>query len=108
MMFRDRTTENEYVYVAITPELDGCVAQGDTLKEARENLRAFRVDYIEHLLENHLSVPAPAAMVARTEANSVKLPSGQSNTTDSDSSGQSSDREKLFDAQFRIEYDPVR
>ena len=55
--FRDDTTTGGYVYMAINPELDGCIAQGESLKEARENLKLFRIDYIFHLLENNLPVP---------------------------------------------------
>jgi predicted RNase H-like HicB family nuclease len=59
-VFREMTTEDEPIYVAINPELDGCFAQGETSQEARENLSAFRVDYIHHLLSNGLPVPEPA------------------------------------------------
>jgi predicted RNase H-like HicB family nuclease len=58
-VFRDTTTDDEPIYVAINPELEGCFAQGETSQEARENLNAFRVDYIYHLLSHGLSVPDP-------------------------------------------------
>jgi predicted RNase H-like HicB family nuclease len=57
--FLDSTTENEYVYVAISPELAGCLGQDETLPEALENLRLFRVDYMQHLFENNLPIPNP-------------------------------------------------
>jgi predicted RNase H-like HicB family nuclease len=72
--FRDRTTTNDYIYVAITPELDGCVAQGETMREALENLRLFRVEYIQHLLENNLNVPDPEWMETSTGEPSFVLP----------------------------------
>lgn len=59
--FREKLTDTEYAYVASTPELKGCVVQGDTIIEARENLKQFRVDYIEHLLDHGLPVPEPAS-----------------------------------------------
>lgn len=110
IMFRDKTTDDDYVYMAVTPELDGCMAQGETMRDARENLRLFRIDYIEHLLENNLTVPEPASMVARTEADSIELPlTRQEPSFDEvlDAAIQPMDREKLFEAQLRIEYDTV-
>jgi predicted RNase H-like HicB family nuclease len=59
--FREKLTDSEYGYVALSPELNGCAVQGDTIKEARENLKLFRVDYIEHLLDHGLPVPEPAS-----------------------------------------------
>jgi predicted RNase H-like HicB family nuclease len=59
-VFHEMTTEDEPIYVALNPELDGCFAQGETSQEARENLNAFRVDYIHHLLSHGLPVPEPA------------------------------------------------
>lgn len=59
IIIRDRTTDDDHIYVAFTLELDGCMAQGETVDEARENLRLIRIDYILHLLENHLDVPPP-------------------------------------------------
>jgi predicted RNase H-like HicB family nuclease len=51
-------------YVAYTEELPGAITQGDTLEEARENLR----DAIEILLEANREIvkqPRPGARVAR-------------------------------------------
>lgn len=66
-VFRQTTTEDEPIYVALNPELDGCFAQGETSQEARENLDTFRVDYIHHLLTHGLPVPEPAWVKAETE-----------------------------------------
>lgn len=66
-VFRDMTTEDEPIYVALNPELDGCFAQGETSQEARENLDAFRVDYIHHLLTHGLPVPEPVWKRAEIE-----------------------------------------
>lgn len=57
--FRDQTTEDGIMFVALNPALEGCMAQGETLQEARDNLRLFRVDYIYHLLQHELPVPDP-------------------------------------------------
>lgn len=44
-------------YVAINPQLEGCMSQGDSPKEAIENLVDARTLYIESLLEDDLPVP---------------------------------------------------
>jgi predicted RNase H-like HicB family nuclease len=62
IVFRDSTTEDEPVFVALNPELEGCVAQGDTSNEARENLGLIRKDYIQHLLEHDLRIPEPGTI----------------------------------------------
>jgi len=56
----DDSVEDEPLFVAINPELEGCVAQGETIQEAKSNLDEFRVEYILHLLENNLPIPEPA------------------------------------------------
>jgi predicted RNase H-like HicB family nuclease len=56
---KSETAGGRTVYVAASPELDGCIAQGDTEEEAEANLRMARVDYIESLLEDGLPVPDP-------------------------------------------------
>ncbi len=61
---RTETTDDESIYVSRNPELEGCIAQGDTLQEAQENLAEIRIDYIEHLLENGLSVPDPGSLIS--------------------------------------------
>jgi predicted RNase H-like HicB family nuclease len=67
IVFRDVTTDDEPIYLAMNPELDGCMAQGETMQEAQENLNEFRVDLIEHLLAHELPVPEPAWMATSTE-----------------------------------------
>jgi predicted RNase H-like HicB family nuclease len=58
--FRDRLSDgDDYVYIAFHPELDGCMAQGETLAEAKAFLNEIRLDYIEHLLEHNLPIPQP-------------------------------------------------
>lgn len=59
VVFLDKSTEGEPVYVAFNPELEGCISQGDSVAEARHNLNDARVDFVYFLLEDGLSVPAP-------------------------------------------------
>jgi predicted RNase H-like HicB family nuclease len=60
IVFRDRVSEGDgYVYIAFHPELDGCMAQGQTLVEAKDFLDEIRLDYMEHLLEYNLPIPRP-------------------------------------------------
>ena len=61
----DETTDDEPMYVALNPELNGCMAQGDTVEEARRNLDETRVDFIQHMLENELAVPEPRLITAK-------------------------------------------
>ncbi len=56
--FRDKVTDgDEYIYLAINPQLQGCIAQGDTPEEALENLNEVRTYWFEHLLEHGLPIP---------------------------------------------------
>jgi predicted RNase H-like HicB family nuclease len=63
---RDNSISEEPLFLALNPELDGCMAQGKTIEEAEENLDEFRVDYIEHLLEHNLPIPYPATQATIT------------------------------------------
>lgn len=56
---KERTTDGDTLFLAVTPELDGCMAQGESAEEALEGLDEIRVEYIEHLLEFNLPVPSP-------------------------------------------------
>ena len=75
VIFRDGTTDGEYVYVAITPELPGTIGQGDNIDEARVNLRTARIDYIKHLLKHDLDIPEPRPMQVSPDALSLWLSS---------------------------------
>lgn len=71
---RDETTENELVYVARNPELEGCMAQGETEDIAEANLLLARVDYIYSLLEDSQPIPEPATTNTTTaSASSVTV-----------------------------------
>jgi predicted RNase H-like HicB family nuclease len=72
VLLRDKTTDGDCVYIALNPELEGCMAQGLTEIEAIENLDEIRVEHIEHLLEYHLPVPTPNhATASSTISNEV-------------------------------------
>jgi len=60
IVFRDKVDEDEYAYIALNPELEGCIVQGDTLEEAKAYLDEVRIDLIEHLLDYELIVPEPS------------------------------------------------
>ena len=61
-VFFDETTEGEPVYVAIVPEMPGCVAHGDTVEEALEWLESAKLDHIWFLLDKKLEVPEPVLL----------------------------------------------
>jgi predicted RNase H-like HicB family nuclease len=58
-IIRDDSNSEEVLYVALNPELEGCVAQGLTPEEAKMILDEFRVEYILNLLEHNLPIPHP-------------------------------------------------
>jgi len=55
----DETTDGMPIYLARIAELDGCMAQGETIEQALENLRGAKIDFIASLLEDGLPVPCP-------------------------------------------------
>ena len=65
-VIRDETTDGEPIFLAITPELYGCLAQGDTVDKAVANLNDARVDFIYSLLEDGLPVPEPRSSTVTT------------------------------------------
>lgn len=69
---RETLEDGSTVYVASHPELDGCMAHGDTVDEARANLaEAFQLS-MEHLAEYELPIPAPRArLVVHRAQNTV-------------------------------------
>ena len=64
----DETTRGQVVYLARTIELEGCMGQGETIEEAIEDLRLARIDYIQSLLEDGVTVPFPAPLTTTTGA----------------------------------------
>lgn len=56
----DMTQEDGQWYLAVNPELKGCMAQGSSIEEAIESLADARFDYIVSLLQDGLEVPSPS------------------------------------------------
>ncbi len=71
LVMRDETTSGQPIFVAYTPELEGCIAQGASPEEAVNNLQGARTDFIESLLEDGLQVPEPQSMPTTTSSNAT-------------------------------------
>jgi predicted RNase H-like HicB family nuclease len=65
-VFLDETTDGNPVYMAKTPELEGCFGQGETIDEAVKSLSEAREDYIYSLLEDNLPIPSPSLPITTT------------------------------------------
>jgi len=63
---RDETTNGRPIYLMSHPELPGCMAQGETIEEARASLGDARFEYILSLLEDGLDVPVPQTQATQT------------------------------------------
>ena len=57
----DVDTEGGLVYVALHPDLPGCMSHGATPEEALEGLREARELYIRSVIADGLEVPPPRA-----------------------------------------------
>ncbi len=100
-VLRDDSEPEEPLYVALNPELDGCMAQGTTIEEAEISLNAFRIAYIEHLLQHGLPVPEPATMTTSTSAPVFsKLHKTINARQDADESAET-DSQSQFEVTFR-------
>lgn len=58
-------TENNYS--AYVPDLPGCVATGQTVKEVEQEIREAIEFHIEGLREDGLAIPQPASIVEYLE-----------------------------------------
>lgn len=63
-IFLDETTDSEPIYVAVVPEMPGCIAHGDSFSEALEWLDSAKLDHIEFLLDHGMEVPKPQLLNA--------------------------------------------
>jgi predicted RNase H-like HicB family nuclease len=63
-VYRDAESDPDVMYLAENVDLDGCMAQGSTQKEAIQNLADARIDYMAFLLEKGLPVPEPSEFTA--------------------------------------------
>lgn len=66
--------DGQPVFLALHPELDGCLAHGKTIRDAIENLKEARIDYIQVLLLSGQPVPMPASMVEGQEQQTETVP----------------------------------
>ena len=55
----DLSTDGDPVFLAFSPEIEGCIGQGTSPEMAIENLREARIDYIQSLIEDNIPVPEP-------------------------------------------------
>jgi len=101
-LLRDKTTDGDQIYLALNPELEGCMAQGETPQDAITNLEEVRVDYFEHLLEFNLPIPnaKPAETrdtvgknITQTKVYNITFPGFEAYLTQD---VQLNEREKLF------------
>ena len=69
-VLKDLTTDGDPVFLAFSPELEGCMGQGLSREEAIESLREARIDYIQSLIEDNLPVPEPQTYQTNTTSGS--------------------------------------
>ena len=62
----DLSTTGDPVYLALSPELEGCIGQGETEDHAIADLALARIDFIQSLLEDGLPVPVPQSSITST------------------------------------------
>ena len=74
MIFLDKTTDGEPVYVALIPELPGCHTHGDTVEEAQDLLNEVKVEFIYFMLEDGLAIPEPRRLGSGIRMNFGDLP----------------------------------
>lgn len=96
IVFLDKSDGDEG-YIAINPQLDGCMSQGDTPEEAIENLADARTLYIESLLEDDLPVPQT------NTSNNIHIVINMAELTDSDFQPEQSD-ELITNLEIRREF----
>lgn len=68
---RDDDADPEVRYSAYNPDIEGCIGQGATIKEAVEDLRDARIDLFEFLLERGQSIPDPTPLSQISEIHGV-------------------------------------
>ena len=67
----DETTTGNPIYVARIAELEGCIAQGQSIQEALSNLREAAIDYVASLLEDGAPVPTPSSPVTAASSSTA-------------------------------------
>ena len=61
---REETTDGKYCYIAFHPEFPNSLSQGETVKEAEENLVEATELTIAHLEASNLPIPMPMSWQA--------------------------------------------
>ena len=57
----EKTATGRELYAAYLLDLPGCLAQGDSEKQALERLETLKVTYIQRLVELNVAIPSPTA-----------------------------------------------
>lgn len=70
-IMRDETTTGKPIFLLSHLELEGCMAQGQTIGEGLESLKEATKEYILSLLEDGVDIPQPAIMASVTTSASV-------------------------------------
>ena len=55
-------SKEDHAYLAVAPDLPGCVADGETPEEALANLRVVVKEWIETALEEKREIPPPKSV----------------------------------------------
>jgi len=63
---RDETVDGKMVFLAVHPELPGCMAQGENVEEAIASLKEVTLDYIVGLMEDRIPIPLPSGKIKTT------------------------------------------
>jgi predicted RNase H-like HicB family nuclease len=102
-VYKDDTADKDIQYLAVNIDLEGCMAQGGSIKEALRNLDDARVDYISFLLERGDSVPEPSSLAVYVETTSKPgLLSGNVNLSTEDALSLSAEQsEVLYEASLK-------
>lgn len=61
-------------YSAVIDELEGCMSQGETLKEAKENLEDAKKLWLEVALEKKIEIPLPESLREHSGRFVVRVP----------------------------------
>ena len=72
-IYGDQTTTGEPVFLASHPELPGCMAQGETMESAIDELGLVTIEYIESLIEDNLPIPEPLIYPTQTSSDVMEV-----------------------------------
>jgi len=71
LVYEDKTTTGEKIYLAMHPEFTGCMAQGETEESAIKELENVTLEYIESLIEDRQPIPEPLTKSMNTSGGKV-------------------------------------